>query len=39
MLANWVSGFGARHPLGGGRMLANRGLDLVPGTCCGQVGC
>jgi hypothetical protein len=30
---------GARHPLRGGRMLANRGLDLVPGTCCGAAGC
>jgi hypothetical protein len=29
------SGSGARHPLRGGRMLANRGLDLVPGTCWG----
>jgi hypothetical protein len=33
------SGSGARHLLWGGRMLANWGLDLVPGTCCGAVGC
>jgi hypothetical protein len=30
---------GARHLLGGGGwMLANRGLDLVPGTCYGAAG-
>ena len=28
---------GARHLLWGGRVLANRGLDLVPGTCCGRM--
>ena len=39
MLANMGSGSGARHLLWGSRMLANRGLDLVPGTCCGAVGC
>jgi hypothetical protein len=36
----WI---GVRHPLRGGWMLANRGLDLVldlvPGTCCGAAGC
>ena len=32
MLANMGSGSGARHQLWGGRMLANWGRDLVPGT-------